>query len=152
MSNKSLVSEPVLNDLNKVHKMDERFDPYEAIKHIYDHYMVRGSGSVITIMGWTPKFVNDSISSWHKMLVDTNRASSDNVPLPLHGRHITDKGIVVQFLLCEDSYSQLDKFRSAVTTSDYVCLFSDYGDPAFKGILRTEESQRIISSFTKNMK
>ncbi len=122
-------------------------DLVKAMRFIYKYYQARGVGSVVSIIGHTDQFKNDTIKAWHTMLLEDGLSTEDSLPVLQDNRHVTDKGVRLEFKLISDDLTSLESFRSTVSLSNYVCLFSEYRTPIFKGFLKSQENLRILSSF-----
>jgi len=131
----------------------EDFNPFLAMEWIYENCLHSGVGNTVLIVGYSKRFINDTIKAWkHVLLSKKLLTTSDEQPKLSCNEFITHTGTILRFEVFSDHESKMMQFSAACKEASIVALFNPYNSPDMKNIIRETVPNSLVYDFSNNNK
>lgn len=130
----------------------EDYNPFKMMEYIYDNCLHQGAGHTVLIVGYSDRFVNESLRAWQHVLVD-KKLLKDGDPIPTLSatqEFVTHTGTVLQFKFFKDEAQHQMAFYEATKGVTTLALCSEYKSPDFLNVIREAQADSNVYDFSKN--
>lgn len=143
--------------LKKIGRIDKRytgndFNPFKALEYIYNFCLSEGSGSTVTVLGYSDLFRDNIVRAMHHVQRDKGILVEGDTPKYPNGlgEVQTHTGAYIRFINIKDIQASQNRFTEICKDSAVVALCDIYNEPVLKNIIREQASVRRIYDFSGN--
>ncbi len=143
--------------LKKIGRIDkrytgEKFNPFKALEYIYNFCLTEGSGSTVTVLGYSNLFRDNIVRAMHHVQRDKGILVEGDTPKYPNtlGEVQTHTGAYIRFINIKDVQDSQNRFTEICKDSSVVALCDSYSEPVLKNIIREQAAVRRIYDFSEN--